>query len=181
MARSNFQRAKLLHYAESKPYSWYTFPSVMRTSNLVLRHTMFQISQSIAIDERELQEEFVLSSGPGGQRVNKVATAVKLRFDVVHSPSLPEDVRGRLIRLAGKRINEDGVIVIDARRFRSQDRNRQDARDRLADLIRKAAERPKSRRKTYPTATSKARRLAQKYRRGKIKQGRQTPSQDTDG
>lgn len=136
---------------------------------------MIRITESIAIDEREIQEEFVRASGPGGQHVNKVATAVKLRFDMAHSPSLPDDVRERLIRLAGRRITEEGVIVIDARRFRSQERNQQDARERLSALIRRAAERPKSRRKTRPTAASKRRRLEEKRRRGEIKRTRQTP------
>jgi ribosome-associated protein len=135
---------------------------------------MIQITPSIAIDEREIQEEFIRSSGPGGQRLNKVSTAVKLRFDVVHSPSLPEDVRARLIRLAGRRITEGGVIVIDARRFRSQEQNRQDARDRLAALIRKAIERPKPRRKTRPTEASRRHRLEDKRRRGEIKQIRRS-------
>jgi ribosome-associated protein len=138
---------------------------------------MIQITPLIAIDEREIQEEFIRSSGPGGQRLNKVATAVKLRFDVVHSPSLPEDVRARLIRLAGRRITEDGVIIIDARRFRSQEQNRQDARDRLSALIRKATERPKPRRKTRPTAASRRRRLEGKRRRGEVKQIRRSPSE----
>ena len=136
---------------------------------------MIHITESIAIDEREIQEEFVRASGPGGQHVNKVATAVKLRFDVAHSPSLPEDVRDRLIRLAGRRITEKGVIVIDARRFRSQERNRQDTRERLTALIRKAAERPKPRRKTHPTAASQRRRLEDKRHRGEIKRIRQPP------
>jgi ribosome-associated protein len=141
---------------------------------------MIQITPFIAIDESELKEEFILSSGPGGQHVNKVATAVKLRFDALRSPFLPEDVRGRLIRLAGKRINEDGVIIIDARRFRSQDRNRKDARDRLVDLIRMAAEIPKPRRKTYPKAASVTRRLEHKRRRGEIKDARRSPSKVLD-
>jgi len=139
---------------------------------------MIRITPSIAIDEREIQEEFIRSSGPGGQNVNKVATAVKLRFDVVHSPSLPEDVRSRLIRLAGRRITDDGVIVLDARRFRSQERNREDARDRLAELIRKAAERPQVRRKTYPPDASRLRLLEEKRRRAKIKRIRRTPSEE---
>ena len=137
---------------------------------------MIRVTKDIAIDERELQEEFIRASGPGGQNVNKVATAVKLRFDAAHSPSLPPEVRDRLIRLAGSRITEQGVIIIDARRFRSQERNRQDARERLAALIRKAAQRPKARRKTRPTAASKERRLEEKRRRGQTKRTRRPPS-----
>jgi ribosome-associated protein len=139
---------------------------------------MIRITPSIAIDEREIQEEFIRSSGPGGQHVNKVATAVKLYFNAVNSPSLPEDVRTRLIRLAGRRITDDGVIVLDARRFRSQERNRQDARDRLAALIRKAAERPPTRRKSHPTAASRTRRLEDKRRRAAIKRTRRAPSKE---
>ncbi len=133
---------------------------------------MIQITPSISIREDEILEEFVLASGPGGQNVNKVATAVKLRFDVAHSPSLPEEMRDRLMRLAGKRLTDEGVIVIHARRFRSQDKNRQDARERLTALIHKAAQRPKRRRKTRPTAASIERRLENKRRRSQIKRGR---------
>jgi ribosome-associated protein len=141
---------------------------------------MIKVTETITIDERELHEEFVRASGPGGQHVNKVSTSVQLRFDAVHSPSLPADVRDRLIGLAGRRITEEGVIVIEARRFRSQERNRQDARERLVRLIRKAAERPKPRRKTQPSAASKTRRLEDKRRRGHIKRIRQTPSDAWD-
>jgi ribosome-associated protein len=133
---------------------------------------LIQITESIAIDEREIKEEFVRASGPGGQNVNKVATAVKLRFNVVKSPSLPDDVRERLIRLAGRRMTEKGVLVIDARRFRTQERNRQDALERLVALIEKASEGPKRRKKTRPTATSKQRRLNEKHHRGEIKRMR---------
>lgn len=141
---------------------------------------MIRVTENIAIHERELQEEFIRASGPGGQNVNKVATAVKLRFDAAHSPSLPEEVRDRLIRLAGSRITEEGVIIIDARRFRSQERNRQDARERLVALIRKAAQRPKPRRKTHATAASKERRLEEKRRRGQTKRTRRPPSNASD-
>lgn len=134
---------------------------------------MIYITRDIAIDEREIQEEFVRSSGPGGQNVNKVATAVKLRFDVDKSGSLPEDVRNRVKRLAGKRLTKEGVLVIDARRFRTQEQNRRDALDRFADLLRRAARRPKKRLKTKPTAASKRRRLEKKLQRGRTKQTRQ--------
>ncbi len=141
---------------------------------------MIYITRNISIDDREIQQEFVRSSGPGGQNVNKVATAVKLRFDVVNSQSLPDDVRKRLIRLAGRRITEDGVLIIDARRFRTQERNRQDSIGRLVELIRKAAEKPKPRRRTKPTLASKRRRLETKRRRSDIKRKRRTVSRSED-
>ncbi len=141
---------------------------------------MIHVTQSIAIDESEIREDFVRSSGPGGQNVNKVATAVQLRFNVVRSQSLPEEVRERLIRLAGKRITEGGDLVIDARRYRTQEHNRRDAMERLLTLIRKAAVRPKPRYKTSPTASSKTRRLEEKRRHAKIKRMRRIPSKNQD-
>jgi len=123
---------------------------------------MIHITRTIEIDESEIQEYFIRASGPGGQNVNKVATTVQLRFDVANSCSLPEEVRKRLISLAGNRITEDGILIIDARRFRTQGRNREDATERLVELIRNAAQRPKIRRKTSPTLASKMRRLKSK-------------------
>jgi ribosome-associated protein len=130
---------------------------------------MIRVTRTIAIDESEIQEEFIRASGPGGQNVNKAATAVQLRFDVVNSRSLPDEVRKRLLSLARKRINEDGVLVIDARRYRSQRANRRDAMERLVKLIRKAAQKPRIRRKTKPTLASKMQRLEDKRRRAKTK------------
>ena len=141
---------------------------------------MIRITPSIEIDEREISEAFVRASGPGGQNVNKVATAVQLRFDVALSPSLSDDVRERLLRLAGKRITEKGVLLIEARRFRTQERNRQDARERLIGLIRKAAVKPKYRHKTKPTAASKRRRLDEKRSRARIKGMRRSPSKNSE-
>src|ERR1700729_1722706 len=123
----------------------------------------------LLIDEREIVENFVRSSGPGGQNVNKVASAVELRFDARRSPSLPNDVAIRLIKLAGARATQDGVIVIFAQRYASQPRNREDARERLAALIVKAQEREKPRRATRPTLAAKTRRLDEKGRGGAIK------------
>ena len=141
---------------------------------------MIRITQTIGIDPAEIREQFIRASGPGGQNVNKVATAVQLRFDVKTSPSLPEDVRLRLLGLGGKRITGLGILIIDARRYRTRQRNRQDALDRLTDLIRRAAHKPKPRRKTKPTLASKERRLDAKKRRGRVKylRGLVPPSQD---
>ncbi len=139
---------------------------------------MIRVTAHISIDEREIEESFVRSSGPGGQNVNKLATAVQLRFDVRGSPSLPGDVRARLERLAGARLTNDGVLVISAQRHRTQLRNRQDALERLIDLIRQAAIRPRPRRPTKPTAGSRERRIEGKKRRGGIKERRSRPSFD---
>ncbi|MXQ11059.1 alternative ribosome rescue aminoacyl-tRNA hydrolase ArfB [Microvirga makkahensis] len=133
---------------------------------------MIQVTNSIALDEAEVQESFIRASGPGGQNVNKVESAVQLRFDVRNSPSLPEDVKARLERAAGKRLTNEGVLIITAQRFRTQERNREDAVNRLVELIRQATERPKPRRPTRPTLASKKRRLEAKGRRSEIKKGR---------
>ena len=135
---------------------------------------MIRVTPSISIAERELEEHFIRAPGPGGQNVNKLASAVELRFDVRRSPSLPEDVRARLERLAGSRLTREGVLVIDAHRHRTQARNRQDARERLVDLIRRAAVAPVARRATKPTAGSREQRLESKKRRSTIKSLRRT-------
>ena len=134
---------------------------------------MIRITRSISISEDELEERFIRASGPGGQNVNKLASAVQLRFDVRRSPNLPDDVRARLERLAGRRLTREGVIVITAQRHRTQERNRQDALDRLIELIRQAAVPPIPRRPTRPTAGSRERRLESKKRRSSIKGLRQ--------
>jgi ribosome-associated protein len=139
---------------------------------------MIQITPSIAIDESEIEESFVRASGPGGQHVNKVSSAVQLKFDVRRSPSLPNDVAIRLMKLAGSRLTQDGVIVIVAQAQRSQKRNREEALERLLDLIREAAVRPVTRRATKPTKASKERRLASKDKRASIKAGRSKPGAD---
>jgi ribosome-associated protein len=140
---------------------------------------MITVTPSISIDEREVEESFIRSSGPGGQNVNKLATAVQLRFDVRRSPSLQEGVRERLERLAGRRLTRDGVLIITAQRHRTQERNRQDALDRLLELIRQAAIVPVRRRPTRPTMGSRKRRLEGKRRRSAIKGLRGTaPSDD---
>ena len=140
---------------------------------------MIRVNAHISIDEREIEENFVRASGPGGQNVNKLATAVQLRFDVRRSPSLPDDVRTRLERLAGARLTRDGVLVIAAQSHRTQGRNRQDALDRLVDLIRRAAIKPRLRRPTRPTKASRERRVeAKKHRAGLKRLRRVRPAFD---
>ena len=139
---------------------------------------MLRATPTIALHENELVWRFLRASGPGGQNVNKVSSAVQLRFDVRRSRSLPEAVRERLLHLARNRINRDGVLVIQARRFRTQERNRDDARVRLAALIRRAAQAPRPRVATRPTLASKRRRLQSKRRRAVLKEARRSPPAD---
>jgi ribosome-associated protein len=135
---------------------------------------MLEITPSLFIDERELTFEFIRASGPGGQNVNKVATSVQLRFDAARSLSLPQEVKSRLMKLAGRRVTSDGVLVIEAKKYRMQEQNRFDAIQRFSELVRKASEKPKPRRKTKPTKSSKEERLKNKRKRGEAKRMRKT-------
>ena len=134
---------------------------------------MLEISSSLQIDDRELQIDFVRASGPGGQNVNKVATAAQLRFDV-RASSLPEEVKERLIHIAGNRMTSEGVLLIEAKRFRTQEQNREDAIQRLIELIRRALVKPRARKRTKPTEAAKEERLKEKKKRGEIKKMRQS-------
>ena len=134
---------------------------------------MLTVTPAISIPESELDERFVRASGPGGQNVNKVATAVELRFDI-RASTLPEDVRARLVALAGRRVSDEGVLLIDSRTHRTQAQNRTEARARLAELVRRAASPPRPRRRTRPTAASRQRRREDKTRRGRLKAARRS-------
>ena len=133
---------------------------------------MIEITPSLSLDDSEIQLDFIRASGPGGQNVNKVATSVQLRFNVFNSPALQPDVKERLVKLAGSKMTAEGILIIEARRYRTQEQNRFDATQRLANLIQKALVKPKIRRPTHPGVTAKAARLGEKKQRGKIKRTR---------
>jgi ribosome-associated protein len=141
---------------------------------------MIEVTPSVSIDDSDIQVDFMRASGPGGQNVNKVATSVKLRFDIRHTPSLYPDVKERLIKLAGSRVTEEGTLVIEAKRYRTQEQNRVDAVQRLVTLIQKALEKPKVRRETRPSASARAGRVDEKKKRGEIKRIRRFTLGDQD-
>jgi ribosome-associated protein len=139
---------------------------------------MIEVTSAVTIDENEIQYDFVRASGPGGQNVNKVASAVQLRFDVSGSPSLDPDVKERLTKLAGSRMTDEGILIIEAKRYRTQEQNRLDATQRLIGLVQKALEKPKTRRATRPSLTAKAARLGDKKKHGEIKRARRPVPKD---
>lgn len=139
---------------------------------------MIEVSSNVKIDENEIQYDFIRASGPGGQNVNKVATSVQLRFDIRNSPSLETDVKERLIKLAGSRVTEDGILIIEAKKYRTQDQNRFDATQRLITWIQKALEKPKERKATRPSLTARAARVGDKKMRGEIKRTRRFNPED---
>jgi ribosome-associated protein len=141
---------------------------------------MIEITPSLSINEDEIQIDFIHSSGPGGQNVNKVATTAQLKFDISGSPSLPQDVKARLVKLAGNRMTKEGSLVIEAKRYRTQEQNRADAIQRLAHLIQKAAAEPRKRTPTRPSAAAQERRIRVKKRRGEIKRERRSSPDEYD-
>ncbi len=141
---------------------------------------MIEISPTLKIDERELTFDYIRAAGPGGQNVNKVATAAQLRFDIWRNDSLPIDVKTRLVKLAGKRVTSEGILIIEARRFRTQEQNRADAIERFVALVRKSLEAPKLRKKTRPTARSRQKRLQSKKKRSEVKRVRGNKSFESE-
>ncbi len=139
---------------------------------------MIEVSSTVTLDENEIQYEFIRASGPGGQNVNKVASSVQLRFDIRNSPSLREDVKERLIKLAGSRVTEEGILIIEAKKYRTQEQNRTDATRRLITWIQKALEKPKQRKATRPSVTAKAARVSEKKKHGELKRIRRYDPDD---